>query len=320
MAIKIFSEAKLTDSEIFRGLNGWVGDQQKAAINLINSSKKLTVDDIETSYVQVKQLQHTLSRAALKSWIDGTTILCYNETLFDTKRLTEALPFMVFSTGGTLKAYIFTDRYVTKSKDGSLNLRTQALHDLLVGAFISLKMKNNDIVPSNQILQRLLMKIYTEFVYRILNKEYSVGADKIINDTLRYWTNRFFLTMILGSHDSEESKEKISKEHFNFINEMKYGEIKQEYDQASPSSISDLLDLVKTVSNRMNLLSLRTFVSNWVNYYREISMLAIDTLDYLIFMILCLQNGNPMFNISATEIVKEAKGINGFREELIKLI
>jgi hypothetical protein len=96
-----------------------------------------------------------LSRAALKSWTDGTTVLCYNETLLDAKQLTEALPFMVFNSGGSRTAYIFTDRYVTKSKDGSLNLRAQALHDLLVGAFISLRMKGNDAVPSNQFLGRL---------------------------------------------------------------------------------------------------------------------------------------------------------------------
>jgi len=49
-------------------------------------------------------------------------------------------------------------------------------------------------------------------------------------------------------------------------------------------------------------------------------MLAIDNIEYLIFMIICLLNGNNIININASDIVKETKGIKDFRGELLKLI
>jgi hypothetical protein len=49
-------------------------------------------------------------------------------------------------------------------------------------------------------------------------------------------------------------------------------------------------------------------------------MLAIDNIEYLIFMMITLINGNNIISIAASDIVKEAKNIKSFREELLKLI
>lgn len=325
MAVRIFTEGKLSDSEILKGLNEWnegSGNQIEKANKIIQTGKKLTVEEIEPAYVQIKQLSHTLTRAALQSFTDGNTILIYTDTKSKAFTMTEALPFIVLKnpTDGSYKSYIFMDKYITKSRDGILKLQSQILRDLLEGSFISLKMKTNDFIGRSQSLQQLLMKMYTNFVYRILNKEYSIGADRIINDTLKYWINRFALEHIIGSKSTPESKESMAKEHFKFIDEMKYADIKKHYDYASPSFISGLLYLISLCSPRMKGLTLRTFASSWISYYHNEAMLAIDTLDYLIFMIICLQSGNPLLNTSAGEIVKETKGINIFREELIKLI
>lgn len=70
----------------------------------------------------------------------------------------------------------------------------------------------------------------------------------------------------------------------------------------------------------MKSLNLGTFLSDWINYYYPQSMLAVDNIEYLVFMIICLLSGNNIINISAGDIVKEAKSIKQFRGELLKLI
>ena len=101
---------------------------------------------------------------------------------------------------------------------------------------------------------------------------------------------------------------------------MKMDEIKRRYNEADPMKISELLDLIKTASPRMKTLSLGIFLSNWINYYYIPSMLAVDNIEYLIFMILALLSGNNIISIAAAEMVKETKNIKTLKEELLKLI
>jgi hypothetical protein len=82
----------------------------------------------------------------------------------------------------------------------------------------------------------------------------------------------------------------------------------------------EMLNVLKQFSPRLKTLSWPSFISDWINYYYVPSMLATDTIDYLIFMVITLLSGNNIISIAASDIVKETKGIKNFRGELLKLI
>ena len=325
MAIKGFYESSLATSEIFndpeRGINNIGGPDatKQKAINLIKSAKHLTNEDIEAAYISVKQITDTLTRAAMKAFDDERIVLVYNNV--PSLSVTQALPFITFKTKRGYVTYVFVDKYVTISRDGVMNMQAPVLRDLLTGALIANGLKSNyDVLASNQYMQKVLTEVYTKFVVRILNREFSFAADKIVFDTVQYWINRFFLSRILGSHDTPENIEVLSKAHFKFIDEIKYNDIKNQYETANPEKFSDLLELLKLSTPRMRTLNLGTFLSNWINYYYVPSMLAVDNIEYLIFMMITLLNGNNIISIAASDIVKEAKNIKSFRGELLKLI
>lgn len=324
MAIKGYMESSLLTSEIFQGLNN-ISEKdglKKKAINLIKTSKRLTNEDIESAYISLRQISDTLTRSALKAFDEERVVLLYNEN--SSLRISQGLPFITFNTKGEYITYIFIDRmdkYVSITRDGVINLQSPALRDLLTGALIANGLKRNySSLSTNQYMQKVLTEIYTKFVTRILNREFSIAADKIVFDTIQYWINRFFLERVFGANDTPENIERISTKHFRFIDEIKYNEIKKEYENNNPASISELLNFIKTASPRMKSLNISTFLSDWINYYYIPSMLAIDNVEYLIFMILTLLNGNNIISISASDIVKEAKNIKSFRGELLKLI
>lgn len=321
MAITGFYESSLTTSEIFAGINNTDGANSttQKAINLIKNAKQLTNEDIEAAYISVKQITDTLTRAAMKAFDDERIVLIYNNT--PALSVTQALPFITFKTKRGYVTYVFVDKYITVSRDGILNMQAPILRDLLTGALIANGLKSNyDILASNQYLQKVLVEVYTKLVTRIINREFSIAADKVVFDTLQYWINRFFLTNILNSNDTPENIETLSKKHFKFIDEMKYGEIKAQYETANPQKFSELLEVLKLASPRMKNLNLGTFLSNWINYYYVPAMLAIDNIEYLIFMMIAMLNGNSIISIAASDIVKEAKNIKSFRGELLKLI
>lgn len=321
MAIKGYMESSLLTSEVFQGLNDpKTTDATKRAINLIKNAKHLTNEDIEAAYISLKQVNDGLTRAAIKAFDEERIVLVYNNV--SALSVTQALPFITFKTSKGYITYVFMDKkYITINRDGIMNLQAPVLRDLLIGALIANGIKRDyNNLSTNQYLQKIFMSIYTKFITRIINREFSIAANKEIFDIIQYWINKFFLLNIFGAADSPENIETIASSHLKFIDELKYEEIKNQYNEANPSKFSDLLELLKTTSSRMKTLHISTFLSDWINYYYVPSMLAVDNIEYLIFMIVTLLNGNNIISISASDIVKETKNIKSLRSELLKLI
>ena len=321
MAIKGYMESTLSGSEIFKGINdaGKGETTTQKAINLIKTAKHLTNEDIEAAYIQVRMITDSLTREAMRAFDDGRIVLIYNNV--PALSVTQALPFITFKTKNGYVTYVFMDKYISITRDGVMNLQAPILRDLLIGALIANGLKTNyEILATSQYLQKVLMEVYNKFVTRILNRQFSIAADKIVFDTVQYWINKFFLTRIYGANDTPENIEKLSTSHFKYIDELKADDIKREYESADPSKFSELLELIKTASPRMKALNLGSFLSDWINYYYVPSMLAVDNIEYLIFMVMTLLSGNNIISIAASDIVKEAKNIKSIRSELLKLI
>lgn len=321
MAITGYMESSLSSSEIFQGINdaSEFGNTTNKAINLIRTAKHLTNEDIEAAYISVKQITDTLTRAAMKAFDEERIVLIYNNVA--SLSVTQALPFITFKMKTGYVTYVFMDKYISINRDGVYTLQPTILRDLLVGALIANGLKRNyDNLASNQYLQKVLTEVYCKFFTRILNRQFSIAAEKIVFDTVQYWVGKFFLTRIFGANDTLENIEAIAKSPLKYIDEMKLEEIKNQYDSVNPLKVSELLNLVKTASPRMKALNLGLFLNDWINYYYVPAMLAVDNIEYLIFMVLTLLNGNNIISISASDIVKEAKNIKSIRGELLKLI
>lgn len=316
---ELFQESTLSKSEIF-GIFKTVGEPIEKAKNLIKNAKVLTNEDIETAYIQVRQYANSLSRAAVKAFDNGSTVLLYNDV--PSLSMSQAFPFITFKHNNKYITYVFMDRYIQKTRDGVLQISPTVVHDLLIGALVSNKLRSDYIsLSGNQYLQKILMEIYTKFVTRILNKEYGLGADKQIYDAVQYYINRFFLEKIFETNDSPENIERLSAYLLKYMDEMKMVEIKDNYEKANPETFSQLLELIKSLSIRMNSLTLKLFADKWINYYYQPATLAIDNIEYLIFMIIAILHGNSsIISIAPSEIVKETKNIKMLQEELIKLI
>lgn len=314
----IYTESSLATSEVFKGVNQATHAQEKA-INLIKTGKHLTNEDIEAAYISVKQITDTLTRAALKAFDEERIVMVYNSV--PKLNVTEALPFATFKTPKGHITYIFASKYVKLGRDNVLRIEPSVLRDLLTGALIANSLKQNyELLASNQYLQKVCMDVYTKLVTRIINKDYSIAADRPTFDVIQYFINKFFLTKIFCASDTPENIDILSSAHYKFIDEIQADEAKNKYTEVDPQTISDLLKLLTTTSTRMKNLNLGTFMSSWINTYYGPVTFAIDNIEYLIFMMLALLSGNNYItNIGASNIVKDAKNIKSFRAELLKL-
>lgn len=322
MAIKIYQESTLGTSEIFKAMNSISGGEntQERATNLIKTAKHLTVNDIEAAYISVKQVTDSLTRAAIKAFDEGQTVLIYNED--SSKSVTKTLPFITFKMkSGKHVTYVFVRQHISINRNGIMTLQPAVLRDLLIAAAISSGIRTDYSRLSNNIyLRDILAELYTQFFTRIINRQYSIQSDRIAFESLKYWIKKFFMLRIFGTNDSPESVDNVITKDFKYVDGLKLEEIRRLYNDTNPVVISELVNVLKNASPRMANINLVRLYSDWVNYYGIPSMLAMDNIEYLMFMITSLQAGNNIISIAASDIVKECKGIKGFREELLKLV
>lgn len=322
MAITGFNESTLSQSKVWKTLNEMNPKEtmQQRAIALIKKDGRvLTGEDIEAAYVAVKQISDTLTVASLKAFNAQRVQVIYNEN--PKKSINQAIPFLTFKSGGQYTTYVFAgNKYVT-NKNGTLSIQAPIFRDLIIGGTVANGIRTNySKMTANTYLQETLMKIYCAFVSRILNREYSIMTDKLAFDKIQYWINRFFLHNVFGSTDISENIEKMSRMPIKYLDTIGIDDAKNTYDNANPDNFEALLEFIRSQIGRMKSLNLGTFLSDWISYYHQQSLLAVDNIEYLVFMILCLLSGNNIINISASDIVKETKKINMLRGELLKLI
>ena len=322
MAITGFNESSITTSEIWKKLNEMNPKEtmQQRAIKLIKGDAKvITNEDIEPAYIAVKQITDSLTVAALKAFDSQRVVLLYNQNA--NKSINQAVPFLTFKTKDGYVTYIFANNKYIVNKNGVYTIQAPIFRDLITGAVVANAIRSNySALASNQYLQKILMEIYCAFFTRILNREYSIMSDKVTFDKIQYWVNKFFLLHVFGIHDTEENVDTLASKHVKFLDEIGVEEMKNKFQEADPKTVSDLLEMLRGEVSRMKSLNLGTFLSDWINYYYPQSMLAVDNIEYLVFMTICLLSGNNIINISAGDIVKEAKSIKQFRGELLKLI
>lgn len=323
----VYTESSLTRSEVFNGLNTAVPGQtqQQIAMDNIKRGKLLRNTDIEGAYVSVKQITDTLTRAALKAYDSEEVQLVVIERSSGIKPVLQAIPFLTFNDKARNRyvTYVFADRFVTISRDGIYNIQPAILRDLIIAATISNGLKRNyNNLLTNQYLEEILMNIYCEMFFRVINRMYSIAADKQLSEKAKYLINRFFLHNVFSSIDSPENIDRLSMKHMKegVLDDVSVEEIKGLYNNAMPQNISAFLEILKGISPRMRTLAMGLFMTEWDTYFYDPSLLAIDNIEYLIFTTLVLLSGNNIVNISASDIVKETKNIKSYRGELMKLL
>lgn len=316
----VILESTLTKSETFTDFNTLGGvSQVSKAMGIIKNVEPLTVDDIETAYVQMKQLSSVLSRQAMRQFDQGDIVLLFNKNV--EQRMTDVFPFLTFLVKGSkYTTYIFMDKFMTIDRNEKYHINSSILNDLLISAAVSNGIKANyQRLASNVYFENILTSLYSQLFIRVLNREYSISTDKILSDMLGYWIGKFFLLNIFQTVAGDAGVENVLLKEVKYLDELQVNEMKAKYDEAKPTKISELLELIKGSSPRMESLNKASFVNKWMDYFYPRALLAMDNIEYFIFMIIAILGGNNIVSIAPSELVKETKNINNFKPELIKL-
>lgn len=315
---KYITEASLEDSFIF-GMFNKNNTATTQMVSFIKSAVLLDKSYIEEQYIQMKRTRLSpLVEKVLAAFDRGDIQLMYSKTA----KIPVSIPFIVRRDDNRIVATIFISNFTALSKDGeSITIPMKNLYVLMESAYIALYIQTNPgMIQRNTALMKVCNSVYTSMFMRILNKDYSLSLDKNLFDDVSFIVSRFFLEKMWEI----QNKDIIYNYAASTCLSPNYTEltrISDSYDEAEIKDISDLLLFIKTLSPRMESISVRFFIERYMNTYQGGAIMAIDYLPYLFFVIInILLGASLMKQMALIEIVKNTKGMNLFYAELSKII
>lgn len=311
-------EASLEDSFIFNTFNA-----NKTATNqiitFIKNAVLLDKSYIEEQCIQIKRTRISpLAGKVLEAFENGDIQLMFSKTA----KVSIAIPFIVRRDDNRIVSTIFISSFTALSDDGeSITIPMKKLYVLMESAYIALFIQTHPgILQRNTALMKVCNSIYTTMLIRILNKDYSLSLDKNLFDDISFIISKFFLEKIW-----EIKNEDVIYNYASSLcltpNHMELKTISNSYNEASIENVGDLLMFMKTLSPRLESISIRFFIERYMNTYQGGAIMAIDYLPYLFFIIIdTLLGGFMVSSMGIKDIVKNTKGVNMFYAELVKTI
>ena len=321
--MNVICESTLSDSYIYGLFN-----------NDLTMTKRIaeavkTGQVIDSSYIQEQILQIKRTRLSplidnvLKAYDEGNILLVYSEKV----KITQAIPFVVLKSGGKNKAVIFINNYGAIVDNGAvaggklLNVPMKDLYVLMEGAYLAWAYYEYPVKFQRSIgLMKLINSIYTSMVIRILNKEYALSMNQDLFNSVSYCVSRFFLESVWGCDNKDIVYSYASQMCTATVNKSNLMILDDQYTNADIKSIDQLMTFMKTISPRLDNLSIRYFTEYYINTYRAPALLSMDVLPYMFFTLSVTYCGSFIVNQpTINDIIKNTKNSNIFYNELSKI-
>lgn len=313
-----FAESTMEDSFIYQSFNS-SNNVVERLVKYIKTGVALDSSYIEEQYSQIKKTMISpLASRVLESYDNGDIQLLYSREV----KVGVSIPFIIRkSETGKPIATIFISTFSTIDKSDNLSIPVKQLYALMESAYVALQMQINPMkVQRNTGIMNVCSSIYVQMFMRILNKEYALTLDPVLYDKVSYCLTKFFLERV-WEYPNSGLIDAYASNNLENISQLDLDLTKTGYDGSNITDINELLQFIRGLSPRMNNLNTRYFIERYLNTYHGSSIMSMDYLPYLFFVIINVILGSFLISqVALNDIVKNTKGINSFYVELSKII
>lgn len=316
--MRLFAESTIEDSYIYKTFNSSNMMIEKI-VKFFKTSTALDKSFIEEQYIQMKKLTISpLTSRVVDAYDKGDIELLYSTT----SKVGLSIPFIIRrNQSGKIVASIFISTFSSIDKNDNLNIPLKQLYGLMESAYIALQLQLNPTrIQRNVALMKICALVYNQMFMKILNKDYALSLDKVLFDKVSYCIIRFFLDKI-WEYPNKGLIDSYASNNLKYISDSDLDMVRMGYNDYKINTIEELLLYIKTISPRMNDLNIRYFIERFINTYHGSSIMSIDYLPYLFFVIVNILLGTFLISqTSLNDVVKNTEGITKFYSELSKLI
>ena len=312
-------ENTMEDSLVYKTFNQANGVVDKI-VKYLSSGVPLDKSYIEDQYAIIRRGAgiSPLSQKVLEAFNNGDIEIVWNNT----EKVGVAMPFIVRrKNDGKVVSTIFINAFATIKDDSILVTPAKQLYGLMEGAYIALKLQTDPVkVMKNAELMMTTASVYTEMMARILNKEYALTLDKVLYDKVCYCIKRFYLECV-WEYPNTGLVSNYASSDLKYIQQFDLDALDATYSKMEIKTIANLLEFVKSLSPRMSDLNLRYYIERFIKTYHGASILSIDYLPYVFFVITNVVMSTFLVSQTAlNDIIKNTKNINRFYSELARVM
>nr|DAK53816.1 MAG TPA: hypothetical protein [Caudoviricetes sp.] len=312
-------ENTMEDSLVYKTFNQANGVVDKI-VKYLSSGVPLDKSYIEDQYAIIRRGAgiSPLSQKVLEAFNNGDIEIIWNNT----EKVGVAMPFIVRrKSDGKVVSTIFINAFATIKDDSILVIPAKQLYGLMEGAYIALKLQTDPVkVMKNAELMMTTASVYTEMMARILNKEYALTLDKVLYDKVCYCIKRFYLECV-WEYPNTGLVSNYASSDLKYIQPFDLDALDATYSKMEIKTIANLLEFVKSLSPRMSDLNLRYYIERFIKTYHGSSILSIDYLPYVFFVITNVVMSTFLVSQTAlNDIIKNTKNINRFYSELARVM
>lgn len=312
-------ENTMEDSLVYKTFNQANGVVDKI-VKYLSSGVPLNKSYIEDQYAIIRRGAgiSPLSQKVLEAFNNGDIEIIWNNT----EKVGVAMPFIVRrKSDGKVVSTIFINAFATIKDDSILVIPAKQLYGLMEGAYIALKLQTDPVkVMKNAELMMTTASVYTEMMARILNKEYALTLDKVLYDKVCYCIKRFYLECV-WEYPNTGLVSNYASSDLKYIQQFDLDALDATYSKMEIKTIANLLEFVKSLSPRMSDLNLRYYIERFIKTYHGSSILSIDYLPYVFFVITNVVMSTFLVSQTAlNDIIKNTKNINRFYSELARVM
>lgn len=312
-------ENTMEDSLVYKTFNQANGVVDKI-VKYLSSGVPLDKSYIEDQYAIIRRGAgiSPLSQKVLEAFNNGDIEIVWNNT----EKVGVAMPFIVRrKSDGKVVSTIFINAFATIKDDSILVIPAKQLYGLMEGAYIALKLQTDPVkVMKNAELMMTTASVYTEMMARILNKEYALTLDKVLYDKVCYCIKRFYLECV-WEYPNTGLVSNYASSDLKYIQQFDSDALDATYSKMEIKTIANLLEFVKSLSPRMSDLNLRYYIERFIKTYHGASILSIDYLPYVFFVITNVVMSTFLVSQTAlNDIIKNTKNINRFYSELARVM
>ena len=312
-------ENTMEDSLVYKTFNQANGVVDKI-VKYLSSGVPLDKSYIEDQYAIIRRGAgiSPLSQKVLEAFNNGDIEIVWTNT----EKVGVAMPFIVRrKSDGKVVSTIFINAFATIKDDSILVIPAKQLYGLMEGAYIALKLQTDPgKVMKNAELMMTTASVYTEMMARILNKEYALTLDKVLYDKVCYCIKRFYLECV-WEYPNTGLVSNYASSDLKYIQQFDLDALDATYSKMEIKTIANLLEFVKSLSPRMSDLNLRYYIERFIKTYHGASILSIDYLPYVFFVITNVVMSTFLVSQTAlNDIIKNTKNINRFYSELARVM
>lgn len=316
--------SSMESSYVYKVMNSNNHDVITMFTKLLGTAIFLKQDNIPEQYIQLKRMASSpLNKIVMEAYDNGLIELAYSKEI----PASVVFPFIIRRNGSRIVATVFVSTFGNLNQTGdNLSIPIKNLYALMESAYVALKLSTDGLKLSrNSNLMKFVASVYTEMIVRAINKDYSISLMRDIYARAVFTVAYFFLVNIWGidkemavSYAYNITQEKVGQSYN--IGLAGIDNLVAEYNSKSIKEFPQLIEFLSTQSPRLAKLSTRFFMERFMNTYNPSTVLALDYLPMMFYVISATLTGSFLVNQTALgDMIKNTKGCNSYYVELSRL-